>query len=185
MLFTQLLLNACSLKVEHQYTLISYPQPDSLRQIEYTHTSQCGIKNLSPRVSVCRSGRQHGGQGSPQCLARKDLHSQVGSRAGEVPSPAWQSLQWLMQREISVAWSITLVCGARPSQQWSGACLSYTLTVVDSTLLDLFNKCLGPPASKWGICQEPIYGWSCSADESVLTTCADISGVSPCQLCLF
>ena len=143
-----------------------------------------GDNKPSPRVSVCRSGRQHSGQGSCQRLARKDLWSQVGSEVEEVLSQAGKSLWELMPKEISVAWSCTLVC-AQLSQQWSGACLSYTFTVVDSTLLDLFNKCLGPPASKWGICQEPIYGWSCSADESVLTTCADISGVSPCQLCLF
>ena len=89
----------------------------------------------SQSLSVCRSARQHGGQGSCQHLARKDLQSQVGGRAGEVLSPAGQSLRPLMPKEISVAWRSTLVCGAGLSQQWSGACLSYTLRVVDSTLL--------------------------------------------------
>ena len=32
--------------------------------------------------------------------------------------------------------------------------------------------------------QEPIYGWSHSAVTAVLITCADILGVSPCQMCL-
>ena len=63
-----------------------------------------------------------------------------------------------MTREISVAWSSTLVCGARPSRQWSGACLSYTLKVVYSTLLDLLNKCLGPPDAKCRIFPG-AYGW--------------------------
>ena len=69
--------------------------------------------NSSPRDSVRRSRRQHSGQGSCQRLARKDLWSQVGSRAAEVLSPAGQSLWQLMPREISVEWSSALVCGAR------------------------------------------------------------------------
>ena len=38
------------------------------------------------------------------------------------------------------------------SQQWSGACLSYTFKVVNATPLGLFHKCLGTLAAKWGIC---------------------------------
>ena len=68
---------------------------------------------MSHRVSVCRSRRQYGGQGSCQCPVRKDLQSQVGSRADQVLSPAEQILWWLMPREISVAWSNTLMCGAQ------------------------------------------------------------------------
>ena len=68
--------------------------------------------NLSPRVLVCRSGRQHGGQGIGHHLASKDLWIQVGSRADEVLSPAGQSLWQLMPREISVAgaalWCVAL-----------------------------------------------------------------------------
>ena len=96
--------------------------------------------------------RQHSGQGSCQHLARKDLWIQVGSRADEVLSPVGQSLQWPVPREISVVWSGPLVCGAQLSQQWSGACLSYTLRVVYSTLLGLLDKCLGTPDTNWGIC---------------------------------
>lgn len=50
-----------------------------------------------------------------------------------------------------MAWSSTLVCEAWLSQQWSGNCLSYTLKTVYSTLLGLFDKCLGTPDSKCGI----------------------------------
>ena len=38
MLFMQLLLNADSLKVEHQHTLIFYSHSDDLRETEHTHT---------------------------------------------------------------------------------------------------------------------------------------------------
>ena len=85
-----------------------------------------------------------------------------------------------MPREIGVVWSSALVCGARLCQQWSGACLSYTLKVVDSTLLlGLFDKCLDTPAGNCGIPQALICGWSRSADRAVLITCAGIVGVSP------
>ena len=105
----------------------------------------------SQSLSVCRSARQHGGQGSCQHLARKDLQSQVGGRAGEVLSPAGQSLRPLMPKEISVAWRSTLVCGAGLSQQWSGAYLSYIFRVEYSTLLGLFDKCLDTSDAKYGI----------------------------------
>ena len=197
MLFTLLVLNAGSLRVEHQHILTSCSHSDNLREYN-THTQQSmGVRNPSPRVSVCRSGRQHRGQGSHQHLARKDLRSQVGSRAGEVLSPAGQSPQRPMPREMSVAWSSTLVHGAQQSQQWSGACLSYTLRVVCSTLLGLFDKCLGTPDTKWGLCPG-VYLWvvplcrhGCSdhvcrylrcvslPDMSILTTWADMF---PCQM---
>ena len=85
------------------------------------------------------------------------------------------------------AWhqSSTLVCGARLSQQWSGACLSYTSKVVYSTLLGLFDKCPGTPDAKWGICPGAyVYGWFRSADTTALTTCSDVLSVSPKQMCL-
>ena len=69
---------------------------------------------------------------------------QAASWVDEMLSLARQSLQWSMPREIRVAWSSTLGCGARLSQQWSGACLSYTLKVVFSTLLGLFISVLAP-----------------------------------------
>ena len=82
-----------------------------------------------------------------------------------------------MPREISVAWGSTLVCGARLSQQWSGACLSYTLRVVCSTPL-------APLMASVDFPQEPVYGQSRSADMAVLVMCADVLSVSPCQTCL-
>ena len=45
-----------------------------------------------------------------------------------------------------------------------------------------FDKCLGSPDGKCGISQEPVYGWSRSADTAVLVTCASILGVTPCQI---
>ena len=109
-----------------------------------------GIMSPSPRVSVCRSGSQHHGQGSCQHLARKDLWRQVGSREDEILSPSGQSLQRPIPRKISMAWSSTLVCETRLSQQWPGTFLGYTLKGVDSTLLGLFDKCLGNSDAKWG-----------------------------------
>ena len=117
-----------------------------------------GEMSLSPRVSVCRSRRQHCGQGSCLYLVMKDLRSKVGSRVDGVLSPAGQSLRQLMPREIRVAWSSTLVCGARLSQQWSGTCLSCTLKVGYYTLLGLSDKCLVTPGAKWGIFSR-AYGW--------------------------
>ena len=139
--------------------------------------------NPSPRVSVCRSGRQHGGQGSCQGLTKKDFWSWVGSRVDEVLSPAGQSLRWLMPRDISVAWSSTLVCWAWLSQQWSRTWLSYTLKGVTFIFFSinalaplLTGKCgISPGANLWVVC---------SADMAVLITCADILGVSPCRMCL-
>ena len=86
-----------------------------------------------------------------------------------------------MPREIGVVGSSPLGCGARLSQLWSRACLSYTWRVVDSTLLGLLDKCLGTPAGGTEFPQEPIYGWSHSADMATLITGADILGVSPCH----
>ena len=83
-----------------------------------------------------------------------------------------------------MTWSSTLVYGARRSQQWSGARLSYTLKVVHSTLLGLLISVLASLIASGEFAQEPIYGWSHSADMAVLITCADVLGVSPCQTCL-
>ena len=140
--------------------------------------------NPSPRVLVCMSGRQHSGQGSPQHLARKDIWSQVDNRTDKVLSPARQSLWWPMPREISMAWSSTLVCGARLSQQWAGAYLSYTL---EGSVLHPFgslDNCLGIPDGEWGLFPRSlsIYRF-CSADMAVLVPCADILGVPSCQTC--
>ena len=89
-----------------------------------------------------------------------------------------------MPREISVVWSRITVCGAQLSEQWPGACLSYTLKVVDSTFMVLLISALVPLMASGEFPQASIYGWSRSADTTVRITCADISGVSPCQLYL-
>ena len=80
-----------------------------------------------------------------------------------------------MPRLISVAWSSCLVCGSRLSQQSSGACLSCALKVVYSTLLSLFDKCLGTLDAKWGICLG-TYGWYMAV---LLDTPAGKYGISP------
>ena len=82
-------------------------------------------------------------------------------------------------------WRRSLLCGARLSQQWPGICLSYTLKVVHSTLLGLLINVLAPLLASVELPQAPIYGWSHSADMHILITCANVSGVSPCQTCLF
>ena len=44
--------------------------------------------------------------------------------------------------------------------------------------------CLTRPLASMEFSQEPVYGWSRSADTAALTTCAGILSVSPCQMCL-
>ena len=46
------------------------------------------------------------------------------------------------------------------------------------------TKCLGTPMASGEFSQEPVYGWSCSANMAVLLRCADILGVPPWQICL-
>ena len=87
----------------------------------------------------------------------------------------------------SVAWSSTLVCGAQLSQRWSRKCLRYTLKVVYSTFLGLFDKCFGTPDAKWGISPGaylwvvPLSRHSCSDHMCKYLRCAslpDASGVT-------
>ena len=105
--------------------------------------------NPSPRVSVCRSGREHSWPG---------FVSTLQGRISTARQAAGQSLQWPMRREVSVAWSSTVVCDAQVSQQWSGACLCYTLKVVYSTLLGPFHKSLGTPDASVEFAQKPVGG---------------------------
>ena len=113
---------------------------------------------------------------------------------------------WWSPRATSMTWSSTRVCGARLSQQWSGACLSYTLKVVFSTLLGLLISvlallmpsgefvqepmggtwlfCLAPMTASGDFLQKPNCGWSHFPDVAILIVCADVLGVSPCQMCL-
>ena len=85
----------------------------------------------------------------------------------------WQ----LMPSKISMAWSITLVCGAQLSQQWSGACLSYTLESFILCPSGSLDKCLGTLMTSGEFPQEPICEWSHSANTAVLVMCIDILGV--------
>ena len=50
-----------------------------------------------------------------------------------------------------MAWSIILVCGAKLSQQWSGACFSYTLESGELHPSGSLDKCFGTPDGKWGL----------------------------------
>ena len=74
----------------------------------------------------------------------------------------------------------TLGFGAQLSQQWSGACLSCTFKVVSSTLLHLFDKCVGTPDAKWGICPG-VFLWVVPLCRH---GCSGILSVFPCQKCL-
>ena len=128
--------------------------------------------NPSPRVSVYRSR---------DSMVGKGVVSIIRERISGARWAAGKGLWWLIPREISVTWSSTLVCGAWLSQQWSGVCLSYTLRVVNSTLLALLSV-LAPLIPSGDFPQKPIYGWSHSVDMDVLVTCVDILGMSPCQM---
>ena len=104
----------------------------------------------------------------------RDLQSQVGCRADEVPHAVGQNLLQL-SKEIIVAGSSILLCGARLTQQWPGTCLSYNLKVVSSTLLGLSENCLGTPDAKCG-----IFPWSCQWYMAILSdTLDDKCGIFP------
>ena len=89
-----------------------------------------------------------------------------------------------MSWEISVAWSSTLEWGARLSQQWSGACLSYTLESGALHLSGPLNKCLGAPAGRWRIALGaylwvvPLCRHSCSGHKCRYLRCVSLPGVS-------
>ena len=68
-----------------------------------------------------------------------------------------------------MAWGSPLVCGARLSHQWSGACLSYTWEAGYSTLLGLLIGVLAPLLASGDFAREPICGWARSADAAALT----------------
>ena len=116
------------------------------------------------------------------------------------PQPSRAGPPAAMPREISVAWSSTLVCGAQLSQQWAGTRLPYILKVVHSISLGPFDKCLGTPDGKWGI-SPGAYLWMASLwrhgfltmcasrcvslpGVSALIMCAGNLAVSPYQMCL-
>ena len=149
--FTQLLLNAGSLKVEHWHTLISHPPSNNPREIlTHTDSNQWGITNPSPRLSVCRPGRQHSGQGSCQHLARNDLQSWVQQGRQSAQSSRAEPLaaddkgdQCGMEQHPGV-WS-----SAVSAVVWSLPQLYLDSGVLH--LLGLSNKCLCTYDGKCGI----------------------------------
>ena len=118
-----------------------------------------GDNKPSPRVSVCRSGRQHSGQGSCQRLAKKD----IGARwaAGQTKSAVQQgraSGGWCRGRSAwcgAAHWGVELGSLSSGLEPASG---TYTLEAVYSTLLGIFNKCLFTPKPSVEFPQEPMYG---------------------------
>ena len=70
------------------------------------------------------------------------------------------------------------MCGARLSQQWSGACLSCTLGSGGLHPPGSLDECLGSTDGECEFAQGPVCGWSRSADAAVLVMCAVILGVS-------
>ena len=105
-------------------------------------------------------------------------------RRGYCLDPVEKSLLLLMPRKISVSWSRTLVCDAQVSQQWSEACLSYTLESGVLYPLGYLISVMSPQTVSGEFPQEPISGWSHSSDRAAPITCAHIVGVFPCQMCL-
>ena len=75
-------------------------------------------------------------------------------------------------------WSSTLVCGAQLSQQCSEACFSYALEGGALHHYGSLDKCLGTLMASGEFSQEPICGWSCSADMAILVMCTNIVGAS-------
>ena len=144
-LFAQLSLHAGSLRVECQHT---YNPTHTLTTWEniihsHTHSNPWGIVNPSPRVSVCRSGRQHGGQGSHQRLIRKDLQIQADSRA-EPPAADAKGDQRGVGQPAGV-WS-----SAVSAVVWSLPQLHLGSGVLHPSGSP--DRCLGSPAGKWGLC---------------------------------
>ena len=119
MLFTQLLLSAGSLRGEHQHTLISSSHSNTLRGIKHTHRV--------PESQSARLGDSTVGEGIVSILSGRTSGARWAAGQTNSSVSAGQSLWWPIPRDISVAWSSALVCGAR---LWSGACLSYTLKVL-------------------------------------------------------
>ena len=132
-------------------------------------------RSLSPQV---QGAAQWAKEPSTSCKegplepgGQQSRHSPQSSRA-ELPVADVKGDQCGVEQHSGV-WS-----------SWCGTCLSYTH---ESNVLfpsGSLDKCLGTPDGEWDFPQDPVYGWSCSSDTAVLVTCADILGVSPCQVCL-
>ena len=104
-----------------------------------------GDNEPESRVSVCGSGSQHGGQGGGQRLVRKDLQSQVGSRAGPPAADAKGD-------QRGVGWP-SGVCGSAVSAVlWSLPQLSLESGGLDTS--GSFDKCL----ARGAFSQKPVGG---------------------------
>ena len=90
--------------------------------------------NSSPIVSVCRSGRQHSGQGNCQHLASKDLEP-GGQQGRRSPQSSRAEPLAVMPSEISVVWSL-------PQLYLESGVLHPSRSL---------EKCLGTPYGKWEI----------------------------------
>ena len=181
MLFTQLLVNTGSLKVEHQHTLISHSHSNNLRETSHTHThththTEQSVGNNKPKsqsLSLQVWGRAWWARESS--VSCKEGPQEPGGQQGRQSPPSSRAEPLVADAALSVVWNSTPVCGVRLTQQWSETCLSYALKVVFSTLLGLFGKCLGTPDARCGI-YAGANGWYMAV---LLDTPAGKCGISP------
>ena len=140
--------------------------------------------NLSPRVSVCRSGDSTVGQGVVSVLQGRISGARWATGQAKSSVPQGRASSGRCQgRSVwrgASLWCVELgrlSSGLEPAsvipwKWWTPAFWVFSISV------------LAPQLASEEFAQEPIYGWSCSADMATLTSCADILGVSPCQMCL-
>ena len=142
--------------------------------------------NPSPRVSACRSGRQHS-------MVGKGVVSVLQGRVSGARWAAGQAKSSVQQGRSSVGW-----CQGRPG--WPGAALWCVELSCCSSGLEpapvvpwkwwsppfcVFSiKVLAPLMPSAEFAQEPISGWSRWADMATLNMCPDLLSGSPCQVCL-
>ena len=206
MLFTQLLLNAGSLKVEYQHTLMSYSHSNNLREIPHTHTEQSmggnkpEFQSLSLQVwgtaQWARELSESCKEGSPEPGGQQGGRSLQSSRA-EPPVAGAEGDQHGIEQHSGV-WSSSVSAVA-----WNLPQLYLESGVLHPS--GSFDKCLCTPAGKSGICPGAC-GWymavllgtpdgKCGISPGaclwVVLLCIwmflsheDILGVSPCQMCL-
>ena len=123
--------------------------------------------DLSPRVSVCGSGRQHSGQGSCQGLARKGLRT-CSVQQGRASSG------WCQGRLVWCGAALRCVgLGSLGSGLQHASIIP--MRVVHSTLLGLFDEYLGILDTKWQF-SPGAYGWYMAA---LLDTPVGKYGISP------
>ena len=110
MLFTQLLLNAGSLKVEHPHALISYSHPNNLRELSHTHThththtEQLMGDNEPESQSLSQQVLETAQWARELSASCKEGSPEPGGQQGRwSPQSSRGDLWWPMSREISVA----------------------------------------------------------------------------------